>query len=104
MPRGKLTDEIKERAKEFLGRNISQTELRLYPYIDNCLKNGNKLEIRRVNHEELDIMFQLARNGHMAYIELDSGDVGITVTIEFYVFIQEMLWMSYVEKKIEKGE
>lgn len=38
--RGMLTDKIQEKAVLFLNREITQKELRLYPYIDYSIKNG----------------------------------------------------------------
>lgn len=38
--RGILTTEIQNKANSFLKREISQKELRLYPYIDYSIKNG----------------------------------------------------------------
>ena len=38
--RGMLTDKIQEKAVSFLNREITQKELRLYPYIDYSIKNG----------------------------------------------------------------
>lgn len=95
MPRGMLTDEIKEFAEKFLGREFDITELRLYPYLDYCLKNGGKYESKRVNWEEEKIMMQLAFECRMK-VEENS----FSVTKSFYDFIQEVLWMSYVEDKL----
>ena len=42
--RGMLTEDVQHMAKKFLRREISVEELRLYPYIDYCIKTG-RLEL-----------------------------------------------------------
>ena len=54
--RGGLTDKIQELAKEYLGREITQKELRLYPFIDYCIKNGGYMDRQKLDSEELDIL------------------------------------------------
>lgn len=89
--RGALTIGIVEKAKEFLGREITVRELRLYPYLDYTMKNSQKLEPCRINQEEREILQKLREAGH-----IEGGASGLGMTKEFYDFIQEILWMSYV--------
>ena len=50
--RRQLTDKIQKIAKQYLGREITTTKLRLYPYIDYCVKNGGIIDRRKMNNEE----------------------------------------------------
>ena len=99
MSRGILTDEIQTIAKEYLGREITTTELRLYPYIDYCIKNGGYMDRRKMNNEELDI---LDNYNEKTQIRRDFAGY-VSVSKEFYDYIQKVLWLSYVEEdsKIE---
>lgn len=94
--RGILTDEIQVKAKEFLGEEIDQSELRLYPYIDYCVKNGGFLEPHKLSMDEFLILNQLIIGG---YIRLDD-DNKIAISYDFYQYLQEILWLSYVEYKL----
>ena len=65
--RGILTDNIQKKAKEFLKREITVKELRLYPYIDYSIKNNCQgWSFTKITPEEKEI--------------LDPGDGAITIT------------------------
>ncbi len=49
--RGMLTEDVQHMAKKFLRREISVEELRLYPYIDYCIKNGQGWSYEKINPE-----------------------------------------------------
>lgn len=72
------------------GRNITQTELRLYPYIHVCATNARKIDPNKVNQEEREIMRLWKDAGHF-----EGGMSGMNMTKEFFDFINEMLWMAY---------
>lgn len=93
--RGMLTNKAKEIAKEFLGREIEVKELRLYPYIDYCLKN--QFQLNRVSKEEIVILDTLSEGGHLVY-----GVSYIRCTREFYDYIQDMLAETYVPDFLPK--
>lgn len=97
--RGVITEQIQEFAKEFLGREISRTELKLYPYIDYCIKNGGRFEPIKINDKEREVLRELKDAGFL-YTE----SWCFYVTEEFYRYLQTILWFSYVETKIEKEE
>lgn len=98
MSRGILTNEIQAIAKEYLGREITTKELRLYPYIDYCLKNGGKIDIYKIDDPEYEILLNYDENK----LYLAFGGY-IKVSKEFYDYIQKVLWLSYVEDKIEEN-
>ncbi len=89
--RGKLTDEIQELAKKFLGREITTGEVRLYPYLDYQMKNEQKLEPVRINQEEREVLKVLKNEGH-----IEGGASGLSMTKEFYDYINQVLWFGYV--------
>lgn len=93
MSRGCLTEQIQEVAKKFLGREITTNELRLYPYIDYVLKNGSHIDRTKLSIQEESIIDVWKEDGHLNW---DYGAI-ISVTKDFYDYMQEILWLSYVE-------
>jgi hypothetical protein len=91
MTRGMLNDEIQKVAKEFLGREINTVELRLYPYLDYLMKNEQRIEPIRCNQADRDILAILRKEGH-----IDGGASGLSMTKEFYDYINQVLWYGYV--------
>lgn len=89
--RGVLTEEIQNKAKAFLNREISVKELRLYPYIDYLIKNDCNGWSNKVDWQEKDILDKLYEEKHLVYTVEK-----IIVTREFYDFIQDILALSYV--------
>ena len=91
--RGELTEQIAKLAKDFLGREISIKELRLYPYLDYQMKNSQIIDPNRVNQEDRRILSVLRHEGH-----IEGGASGLTMTKKFYDFINQVLWYGYVAK------
>jgi len=89
--RGQLTDEIQGLAKGFLGREINTTELRLYSYLDYQMKNEQKLDPRHCNGDDRKVLAILRSEGH-----IEGGASGLLMTKEFYDYINQVLWLSYV--------
>ncbi len=54
--RGQLTEAIKAQAREHLGWEINQTELRLMPYIQSVMMNDQRLDPRKINGPEREIL------------------------------------------------
>lgn len=88
--RGQLTTAIQEKAMTFWGREIDQTELRLYPYIHFCAINSRKIDPAKVSAEERKIMRRWKDAGHF-----EGGMSEMNMTKEFFDFINEMLWLGY---------
>ena len=95
--RGELTKEVQEIAKKRIGREISLRELRLIPYIQYVMVNEQKLDMEKINQEEREIL-SIWKNEN--YIE--GGASGLLINKEFWDFICEVLFQSYV--KSEGGE
>lgn len=91
MTRGCLNEEVQKIAKAFLKREITTTELRLYPYLDYLMKNEQRIDPRRVNQEDREILQTLRTEGH-----IEGGASGLSMTKEFYDYINQVLWYSYV--------
>ena len=89
--RGQLTDGIQGLAKGFLGREIDTTELRLYPYLDYQMKNTQKLDPKCCNSDDRKVLKALRSEGH-----IEGGASGLSMTKEFYDYINQVLWLGYV--------
>ena len=96
MNRGCLTNEIQHLAIEYLGREITTKELRLYPFIDYCLKNGGYMSREKIDREEIDILHNY---NEKTQLKRDCNGY-IWVSKDFYDFIQKVLWLSYVDDKL----
>jgi len=97
--KGQLTNEIQELARSFLNREITTRELRLYPYLDYVMKNEQKIDPRRVNREERDILQKLREENH-----IEGGASGLSMTKEFYDYINQVLWLGYVVDVYQFGQ
>ena len=91
MTRGVLTDEIQGKARAFLGREITTTELRLYPYLDYLMKNTQRIDPNKCNGDDRAILQKLRTDGH-----IEGGASGLSMTREFYDYINDILWVGYV--------
>jgi hypothetical protein len=89
--RGALSPQIQELCKEFLGREISTVELRLMPYIDYVMKNNQRIDPSKINQEEREVLSTLRKEGY-----IEGGASGLSITKEYYDFIQQILWLGYV--------
>lgn len=97
--RGMLTDEIQKISKDFLGREITIRELRLYPFLDYCLKNDWEWNLSKLNKEEKDILEELQDAKHLIF------SISIfRCTKEFYDYIQLILAESYVPEFVTKED
>lgn len=93
MGRGSLTDEVKERSKALLGYEIDLTELRLMPYIQFTMMNDQRLDPRKINGSEREVLKRWKGAGH-----IEGGASGLSITREFWNIINDLLFMSYVSR------
>lgn len=89
--RGMLTPEIQALAKDFLHREITTTELRLYPYLDFVMKNDQWIDPRKINQDERQVLAILRQEGH-----IEGGMSGLSMTKEFFDYLNNVLWAGYV--------
>lgn len=90
--RGMLSTEVQEEARNQIGREITLTELRLLPYIQYVMMNDQKLEPRKVNQSEREVLTHWREEGFV------TGGAGeMTITKEFWVFMCSVLFIAYVD-------
>lgn len=90
--RGQLTERIELKAKELLGRDITQLELRLMPYIQYVMTNDQRLDPRKVSGEERQILRLWKTAGY-----IEGGASGLRITKEFWDIICELVFLGYVD-------
>ena len=90
--RGCLTENFENEAKEYLGREITQEELRLYPYLCFCAVDHARISREKTTEKEQEIMKILEREGHLVR-EYPSY---MHPTKEFYMFMQKSIVECYV--------
>lgn len=91
--RGVLTDDLKRYAESQLGREFTQEELRLYPYLVYVAINGGEIQLAKISAREKGILATLSNEGHITY----KGDGYYMPTREFYMFMNDCLYDSYVD-------
>lgn len=96
-PRGALNEDEQKLSNEFFGRDLSLIELRLFPYLDYCLKNSGRYDPLKMNKREISIFHQYAKK-YPQHFEFSMRE--IWVSKEFYQFIQDVLWVTYVGNKL----
>ena len=95
--RGVLTKEVQEIAKKHIGREIDITELRLIPYIQYVMVNMQRLDISTIKQDERVIL----RKWKDAKL-IDGGASGLSITEDFWNFMCEVLFQSYVKQEGER--
>ena len=85
MTRGCLS---KEQYEKF---NLTQKELRLIPYVQYLIINHSKVDLLKVDKEELEILNKWT-NEDKIYFSINTR---LTCTKEFWDFMNEVLWYSY---------
>lgn len=95
--RGQLTKQVQKIARKHIGRKISQTELRLIPYIQYLMTNEQKLDPAKINEEERKIFMQWKEDGYC-----EGGMTGLSITKKFWNFMCEVLYQSYVLQEGDK--
>jgi hypothetical protein len=90
--RGQLTDRIREKSKQLLGYEISQTELRLMPYIQYVMVNKQRIDPNCVNGEERKILQKWRDAGY-----IEGGASGLAISKEFWDIINEIVFLGYVD-------
>ena len=92
MGRGMLTPEIQERATELMGRPISVAELRLMPYLGYLMVNNERLDPRRVNGDEREILAKWRDEGRINR----PGGMYVEISREFWDIINDLQWHAYI--------
>lgn len=90
MKRGMMTEKIEKLGAKIKGFN--QKQMRLMAYIDYLAKNEQSVDPRKIDSEERKILSSWKEQGF--------GEFGINsfwLTKEFYMLMQEILWLGYCE-------
>lgn len=90
--RGQLTDLIKTRGRELLGYEIGVVELRLMPYIMHTMTNDQKIDIRKCNQADREVLQKWREAGH-----IEGGASGLQITKEFWDIVCEIVFLGYVD-------
>ena len=94
--RGTLTKEVQEIAKKHIGREIDTTELRLIPYIQYVMVNEQRIDISKVNQDDRAILRKWKDAGL-----IEGGASELSIVEDFWNFMCEILWQSYVKQEGE---
>ncbi len=89
--RGQLNERVQAVAKRFLGVGLTTTELRLIPYLQYVMINSQKLDMQKINEEERTILAKWKARDF-----LEGGASGLTITVDFWNFMCEILLWGYV--------
>lgn len=89
--RGQLTQQITAKAFELLGKEITQQELRLMPYVQYCLTNGDNIDPNKIRADERQILSDWRARGWVS-----GGASDLEVSEEFWRAINTIIWLGYV--------
>lgn len=92
MARGMINEKITSISKNMLGYEISQKELRLMPYILDCLLNNKNIDTKCINQEEEKI---ISNWQNMNFIK--NPTINLSVSKEFYNAMFEIVAIGYVD-------
>jgi len=85
--RGQLTDRIKARSRELLGYEMDVTELRLMPYVQYVMCNDQRIDPRKCNQADRDILSKWRK----------AGAGGLQITKQFWDIICEIVFLGCVD-------
>lgn len=88
--RGELTPQIEQRMKAWLGRDVTERELRLYPYLLYRMVNERFLNPMHINGEERAVLRLLKDGGH-----IEGGATGLAMTKDFFLFANGIVFDAY---------
>lgn len=95
--RGTLTKEVQEIAKKHIGREINTTELRLIPYVQHVMVNEQRIDPTKLNQDDRKILRKWKDAGLV-----EGGASGLLIVEDFWDFMCEILWQSYVKQEGEQ--
>lgn len=91
MGRGQLTEQVAEKARDLLGRDITVAELRLMPYVQYTMMNDQRLDPNKCNSDDRKVLSLWREEGH-----IEGGAGGLSMTKDFWDILNEIMWLSYV--------
>jgi len=93
MSRGQLNEKVQKMAKKFLGREMTTTELRLIPYVQYVMLNEQRIDPRKCNWQDREVLSLWRKAGHIV-----GGASGLGITKKFWDFMCKVLFYTYVER------
>lgn len=97
--RGVVTEEIKIKAASYFPDDITIKELRLIPYIVYAAQNERRIDFKKINVEEKEILDAWEEAGW-----IKNYHVKIEIRKDFWDFMSDMIYMAYVNFKEENDE
>ena len=91
--RGVLSARVAQRGRELLGREMTQKELRLMPYLMDVSMNGQLIDWAKVNSDEETILDEWQAQG---FITLGENDK-VTISADFWHIISDLIYLAYVD-------
>ena len=89
--RGTITENIRTICEKHNIEEINETQLRLLPYIQYLIINHMGLEPLKINSDERGYIIKWKDKGY-----LQGGMRGFEISKQFWDFINDCLWESYV--------
>ena len=90
--RGQLTPRIQVKAQELMGREITQNELRMMPYLSYTMQNSQKLDPLKMNSSDRKIWTLWRKAKYVT-----GGITGVQITPEFWRIIHKIIMLGYVD-------
>lgn len=90
--RGQLTERIKRKSKELLGYEIDVVELRMFPYAVYVMMNEQRIDIRKCNQADREVISKWREAGH-----IEGGSGGMQITRKFWDIAMEIVYLGYVD-------
>lgn len=97
--RGQLTPTVQREAVRLLGKEITQCELRLMPYVQYVLINDQVIEPVRITGDERDILSDWRMRGW-----IEGGAGGLSVSLEFWQALHSILLLAYVDYRSQPDD
>lgn len=91
--RGMLTKRITDISFEKWGRVLTQTELRLFPYLVHCALNRECIVPAQISNVEREFISSYREQGLLE----GGASSPVRLTKEFWSFVSEVLWLGYVD-------
>jgi len=100
--RGMLTPSVQAVSKEFLGKELTIRQLRLFPYLYFTMVDDQIIESKRINGEEMATLEAWEDENYLLLAPHNQNIRIVEMSFRFWSFISEVLFLSYVyrEKKV----
>jgi hypothetical protein len=94
MRHGQITDEIKQRSRQLLGYAVDYSELHLMPYLLHTLIYNKRLDRKRINKKEYEI---IKKWEFQRFIKFNHPTDTLRIRKQFWDACCELVGLAYVE-------